>query len=265
MGAVNTSETYVEPLSSSIPLYFNEFDTASMENLIRFMTALRRLFRSLCAIYQKPNDHAVDYDQINFPYICSYKSFSGTIVPFKYTERVSQIRLVFTACTEDGCKIIVKFGYGRYGVDAHKAAAHYGLAPALLSHTDLTGSWWMVVMQILEDNFKPCDEFDDLEQPCKDAIEEALSNFHNLGFVHGDLRDTNVFVRFYNGRWECQLIDYDWAGREGEAVYPIRVYSTTSVWRPRRYMDGTLITSDHDKRTMKEFFLQHTKHNHCFE
>lgn len=256
---MNTAETYVEPLSPSIPLCFNEFDTGFMENLIRFMTALRRIFCSLDAIYQNPSVHAVDPDQIAFPYIRSYKSPSGATVAFKYIERLSQIRLVFTAHTEDNCKIIVKFGYGRYGVDAHKAAAQSCLAPALLNYTELAGGWWMVVMKILEYDFKSCDEVEELEKPCKIAIEEALSKFHRLGFVHGDFRDVNVFVRFYDGQWECQIIDFDWAGREGEVVYPIGVYLTRAVWRPEQYMDGKLITSDHDIKTMKEFLFRRYK------
>lgn len=44
---VDLVELYVEPLSPSLPLYFNEYDKVSMENLLRFMAALRRLFRSL--------------------------------------------------------------------------------------------------------------------------------------------------------------------------------------------------------------------------
>ncbi|KAE9388589.1 hypothetical protein BT96DRAFT_1025391, partial [Gymnopus androsaceus JB14] len=258
IGAVDIGETYVEPISSSIPLYFNEFDTASLENLLRFMTALRHLFRSLYAVYQKPNDHAVDADQVRFPHVRSYQSSSGVTIPFTYMERVSRIRLVFTACTEDCRKIIVKFGYGQYGVDAHKAAAQAGLAPDLLNYTKLPGGWWMVVMDRLEDGFLPCDEIGNIERPCREVINSALSKFHGLGFVHGDMRDTNVFVRFYEGRWQCQIIDYDWAGREGEVVYPIGVYSSTDVWRPGRYMDGQLITSEHDRRTVEEFLYRRT-------
>ncbi|KAF9062703.1 hypothetical protein BDP27DRAFT_1336206 [Rhodocollybia butyracea] len=253
LGAVNTGEIYVEPLSSSVPLYFNEFDSTSMEILIRFMSALRRLFRSLHAIYQKPVDHAVDVDQITFPYVRSYKSSSDTVVPFKYVERVSDVRLVFTACTENNRQIIVKFGSGQYGVEAHKAAAQSNLAPALLSHTDLTGGWWMVVMEALGDEWTPCDEIATFEPSCKDMIQESVRRFHELGFVHGDLRDTNVFVRSCDGKWECQLIDYDWAGREGEVVYPTGVYNSTLVWRPEDHMDGLLITFEHDRQTVSHF------------
>ncbi|KAJ4469916.1 hypothetical protein C8J55DRAFT_479460 [Lentinula edodes] len=258
LGAVYLTDQYVEVLSPSLPLYFSEYDTRSMENLLRFMTALRNLFRSLLKVYEKPNDYAIDSDQVSFPYPRSYRS-SGTTVWFNYLKRVSQIRLVFTARTEGDQDIIVKFGYGPYGVEAHQAAAESGFAPALLSHSNLAGGWWMVVMENLESDFQPCDDFDILEPPCKDAITECVSKFHTMGFVHGDLRDTNVFVRRKQDGWECQLIDYDWAGREGEVVYPIGVYSTHSVWRPELHLDGQLITSEHENSTVNEFLRRRTK------
>ncbi|KAJ4469929.1 hypothetical protein C8J55DRAFT_479485 [Lentinula edodes] len=258
LGAVYLTDQYVEVLSPSLPLYFSEYDTHSMENLLRFMTALRNLFRSLLKVYEKPNDYAIDSDQVSFPYPRSYRS-SGTTVQFTYIKRVSQIRLVFTARTEGDQDIIVKFGYGPYGVEAHQAAAESGFAPALLNHSNLAGGWWMVVMENLESDFQPCDDFDILEPLCKDAITECVSKFHTMGFVHGDLRDTNVFVRRKQDRWQCQLIDYDWAGREGKVVYPIGVYNTRSVWRPELHLGGQMITSEHDNSTVNEFLRRRTK------
>lgn len=81
---------------------------------------------------------------------------------------------------------------------------------------------------------------------------------HSLGFVHGDLRDTNVFVRKHQDRWESQIIDYDWAGRLGDVVYPIGVFNNALVWRPDRYMDILEITLEHDIRTLDEFFRRRT-------
>jgi len=57
-----------------------------------------------------------------------------------------------------------------------------------------------------------------------------------------------VFVRERTGpskdvTWECRLIDYDWAGREGDAIYPLGVYCNDAVWRPEKYMDGKPITA----------------------
>ncbi|KAJ3887214.1 hypothetical protein GG344DRAFT_80954 [Lentinula edodes] len=243
LGAVYLTDQYVEVLSPSLPLYFSD----PPESLPLSSQSL-----------QKPNEYAIESDQASFPYPRSYRS-SGTTVKFTYIERVSQIRLVFTARTEGDQDIIVKFGYGPYGVEAHQAAAESGFAPALLSHSNLAGGWWMVVMENLESDFQPCDDFDILEPSCKDAITESVSKFHKMGFVHGDLRDTNVFVRRKQDRWQCQLIDYDWAGREGEVVYPIGVYSTHIVWRPELHLDGQLITFEHDNLTVNEFLRRRTK------
>ncbi|KAJ3847705.1 hypothetical protein EV368DRAFT_6085, partial [Lentinula lateritia] len=79
-----------------------------------------------------------------------------------------------------------------YGVEAHQAAAESGFAPALLSHSNLAGGWWMVVIENLESGFQPCDDFNILKPPCKNAITVCVSEFHKIGFVHGDLHDTNV-------------------------------------------------------------------------
>lgn len=84
-------------------------------------------------------------------------------------------------------------------------------------------------------------------------IQESVCRFHELGFVHGDLHDTNVFVHSCNGKWECQLIDYDWAGREGEVIYPIGVYNSTLVWQPKDHMDGLLITFEHNRQNLSHF------------
>jgi tRNA A-37 threonylcarbamoyl transferase component Bud32 len=99
----------------------------------------------------------------------------------------------------------------------------------------------MVVTDVLEDDFQPCDEFDGLVKPCNEAIRDSVHRLHTLGFVRGDLRDRNVFVREKEGQWDCQLIDFDWAGRVGEVKYPIGVYDTSVIWRSERYMDGQVI------------------------
>jgi hypothetical protein len=233
-----------------------------MENLIRFMTSLRQLFRSLRTIYENPGEHTVNVEQIDFTYPHSYQSDTfGATIQFTYIERFSQIRLVFAARTVDeGKNIVVKFEYGQYGAEAHRAAAESGLALALLSYSKLAGDMWMVVMDVLEDGYSACNELHDLVPSCKETIGQSVHRLHMLGFVHGDLRDTNVFVREKKkeGQWDCQLIDYDWAGRKEEVRYPTGVYSSNVVWRPERYMDGQVITYEHDERTMEEFPMRRT-------
>ncbi|KAJ3840115.1 hypothetical protein F5878DRAFT_534224 [Lentinula raphanica] len=143
-------------------------------------------------------------------YPLSYTSSSGDIIQY-YLQRVNKLRLVFTARTEGNQDIIVKLGYRRYGVEAHQAAAESGLAPAFINFSELAGGWWIVVMEMLDESFPPCDDFKYLEQPCKKVIRESVEKFDNLGFVHGNMRDTNMFIRKSEGEdgWVCQIIDHD--------------------------------------------------------
>lgn len=62
-----------------------------------------------------------------------------------FIEHLSQIRLVYTACTRDDYKIIVI----HYRVDAHKAASQSGLAPALSNY--LYQTFWWLGMVVHED------------------------------------------------------------------------------------------------------------------
>jgi hypothetical protein len=263
LGAVYLAAEYVEVLSHSIPLYFNPYNTSAMADLLRFMTALRRLFQSICKVYEHPTNHAVDETQVKFPYPRSYSVNVGVkdphqTVEFDYIGRLSDIRLVFTARTKQGKYVIVKFGSGQYGANAHQAAVTAGLAPAILSYSHLPGGMWIVVMEPLEIDFKPCDEFNEISDSLVKAVRTSIDRFHALGYVHGDLRDSNVFVRERTGpskdvTWECRLIDYDWAGREGDAIYPLGVYCNDAVWRPEKYMDGKPITAQSDRQMVDEF------------
>ncbi|KAF7419402.1 hypothetical protein PC9H_001992 [Pleurotus ostreatus] len=266
-GGVWLLKGYVEVISHSLPLHFNEFDTEAIEDLLRFMTALRGLFESLCEVYRNPQNHVVDGTQIEFPYPRSYvanvpqdsTSATGKTIQFTYTKRISPIRLVFAARTDgDGEDIIIKFGFGKYGAETHKAAAAAGIAPALLSYSDLPGGIWMVVMRPLPAQFKSCLHVEDFSEPCQAVIKAAVDRLHDSGHVHGDLRDSNVWIANDGDRWDCQIIDYDWAGVVGDVRYPLGVFISEGVWRPRAHMDGDLITLSDDSATLSEFLNRKT-------
>ena len=48
-------------------------------------------------------------------------------------------------------------------------------------------------------------------------MQKAIELLHNNGYVFGDFRDPNVLAQEGGG---VMLIDFDWAGAEGEATYP---------------------------------------------
>ena len=83
-----------------------------------------------------------------------------------------------------------------------------------------------------------------------DKVRARLVEFHQAGFVHGDLRDTNVMVRtlkrggFKDGSF--QIVDFDSSGRmDDEVRYPFTL-NTHDIWRPPGATGGALIEAGHD-------------------
>ena len=59
-------------------------------------------------------------------------------------------------------------------------------------------------------------------------------------YVHGDLRPQNIIV----AENKVYIIDFDWAGKDGEATYPPTL-NTASNWAPG-VMPNCQITKEHD-------------------
>ncbi|KAI6032324.1 hypothetical protein BKA83DRAFT_4212682, partial [Pisolithus microcarpus] len=53
-------------------------------------------------------------------------------------------------------------------------------------------------------------------------LREAIKHLHGAGFVFGDLCGPNVIVT-PSDEITVQLIDFDWAGKDGEVTYPVLI------------------------------------------
>ncbi|KAF5345593.1 hypothetical protein D9756_011048 [Leucocoprinus leucothites] len=79
-------------------------------------------------------------------------------------------------------------------------------------------------------------------------VEKMTRALHKGGFVHGDIRDSNLMVdpgSLSSDEVKVHLVDFDWAGRIGEATYPAGL-NCESVRRPAGVGDRKLITAEHD-------------------
>jgi serine/threonine protein kinase len=80
-------------------------------------------------------------------------------------------------------------------------------------------------------------------------VPEIVQKLHDAGFVHGDIRSANLLVDrstlTSKDGIKIHFIDFDWAGRQGEAVYPMCVNRVT-VRRPEGASDGKPILVEHD-------------------
>ena len=70
------------------------------------------------------------------------------------------------------------------------------------------------------------------------VLKETL--LHQVGYVYGDLRDTNLMVR-KDGQSGFMLVDFDWAGKFGEVCYPMNVNGVLLVHTTERSSNLTMI------------------------
>ena len=69
-------------------------------------------------------------------------------------------------------------------------------------------------------------------------------SLHQAGYVHGDIRATNIMVK-KSGEKGMMLLDFDWAGAIGEIQYPMNV-NITDIRRPEGAIDKQLVLAEHD-------------------
>lgn len=75
-------------------------------------------------------------------------------------------------------------------------------------------------------------------------LRQLVSDFHEEGLVHGDLRHPNIIIEGDR----VLLLDFDWGGREGEVSYPTaRLCKELTEGRSH---NGLKITKEDDKRIL---------------
>ncbi|PNH03684.1 hypothetical protein TSOC_010220 [Tetrabaena socialis] len=163
--------------------------------------------------------------------------------------------LIYTALqrTDGGAerRVLVKF--------VHTAWHAAGVAPELYRVQPVGGSLLMVVMELLssEDGWMPLGKVLDGGggEPLKQAVHEALRKAHAApvgvsGYkaVHGDIRCPNITVQNLDASAASPkvfIIDYDWAGRNGEATYPLVLLASGPTWHAA-VRPGAVMQQEHD-------------------
>ena len=238
-------------------------------SIARFIGALRNYLKSLEGYYDNlakggvppvSNTGSVTIRgaERRAPYPCQYTSLNTKeTVEFEYIELLFDGKMVFEA--EEllsGQRVIVKFVQS-YGEDAHRILDRDGAAAKLLGVDELPGGWKMITMELLspekwiwlEDLSK------EARQQYRGKVEEAISNLHKGGQVHGDVRACNIFVPKSSNGNEIQIkfIDFDEAGPPGTTVYP-PYWNTESVTRPAGVFEGSVLQYTHDDFMVKQIF-----------
>jgi hypothetical protein len=145
--------------------------------------------------------------------------------------------------------------------------AQHNLAPMLHSMKSVP-PWTVVVAEWLNGNWIALGEVLGSFLHAADkatlraAVLSAVERMHGLGIVHGDLRAMNIKVQkgtWTDGAcsWDVRFIDLDWAGNEGEAMYPWNL--NNHVPRAEGAVAGGVILASHDTEQVEiEFNIDWT-------
>lgn len=264
-GAAWTDRPTVQLLSPAIPCHYHVTDSKAESMLLRHLGAFRNAFKSLEAYYQAyKDDPSPPPLNPTIPYPNSFKIGNNMKKSFTYDNCMEEHNIFFGRIIDDSTPICIKF-VTRYSEEGHNFLANHQLAPHLYAAERLPGGLYMVVMKDVSQRFISLFDFklshgsklsDDTCDGFSNKVENCLKQFHQAGFVHGDIRDTNIMVTkppeneddieqsFKDTTF--LLVDFDYCGREEEEVrYPLTL-NTSSVDRPQEAFGGALIKAAHD-------------------
>jgi len=206
-------------------------------------------------------------DSRYFPSITAYTGTDGDgLVNFKYVGYLENgpdcVTLRARTCAEPAKDIVVKF-VECYGDRAHHLLVDEGLAPKLWYYgppgvregQPSYHSLFMVVMEYIEGQTfatVKADMDQDAIARVRSGVERALGLLHKGGYVFGDLRSSNIMVEKTG---EVKLIDFDWAGVQGQVKYPY-LMSSDIQW-PEGVELLKFIKEDHDQVMFNKLFHIH--------
>ena len=169
-------------------------------------------------------------------------------------------------------KMAVVKSVSRYGLGAHQSLADAGRAPQLLffgsldTQEDLRRSSGegtkaaygshlglqriTVIMEYINGEHAEALQADGWPKDTYAQIKEMVEILHRSDFVFGDLRPPNIV--FQEGR--AYLVDFDWAGKEGETFYPAELGEVITGCSGAKGLGP--IKKEHDLVLLERYFNQ---------
>uniref|UniRef100_A0A1X7VM59 Protein kinase domain-containing protein n=1 Tax=Amphimedon queenslandica TaxID=400682 RepID=A0A1X7VM59_AMPQE len=242
-GAVFGKYVFVDRLVDSVWLVPHQNEEATIR-VARILKALKDAIREIQAYYK--NNTRIDNPE--FPVFQSCDK--GSI---QYKERMKRHIFKGTLTYNNGeeVDVIIKFTK-RYCREAHALMYKEGCAPQLIHYEERVGGtqYTAVVIEYI-DGIMHLDEYlkeypDNKSEP--EPFQDALKVLHDHGFCHGKLTSNNIFMEFKDGKDYINIVNYEWAGRIGEARYPF------SADIPDGIEPGDLISKTWDRAQLDKFF-----------
>jgi serine/threonine protein kinase len=212
------------------------------ERAARCFGAARKAINRLKHYYEVECLDPANHRNPAFPYQSNYVDVDDkNVKQFTYVRAVEGTKIIFE-CASNGSPLCVKY-VRRYSKEAHCKSAEQEFAPRLRGFQDIGGGWYMVVMDWVGDEYQLLDE-SHMKERFFSQVRDKVALLHQTGYVHGDIRPSNIMVR-KDGEPGIILLDFDWAGKIEEVRYPMNV-NFADILRPTGARDGEFILADHD-------------------
>ena len=275
LGAVITDKFIVQRLTYGLEWLglARSFEEGHVYRAAQAFDTLRKSLQGLDSFYDKLSGQ--DLELVDgephprfFPSITEFVDpKSQTTEKFEYVRQLtlSSKSPFLVKLKPSGDMAVVKF-VERYGAKAHRLLADAKMAPRLLFCGSIDGqhdvgnadtkvefglhlqSPRMVVMEYINGTHgeahvaKPKDTYT--------QVKAMVDKLHGSDFVFGDLRPPNVV--FADDK--AFLVDFDWAGKHGEAFYPMELGEGITKYCNGR--DLETIEKEHDIALLNHYFFQ---------
>lgn len=260
-GGIFTDKFIAQPLIDPIRLSTALDPNAQAQRFARIMTALKDGVLALKAHYEglQSQPQPKPSERIFWPTFRGFGQvkieYTNHDTPRRYTHGLFSATCILPDTNGQTAKVKVKFT-PRYCREAHELLASRGMAPKLYHCEQLAWGWLAIVMEdIGGDNLHELANRKDVPPDIIQAVRAAVQRLHDSDFVFGDLRPPNVVVRRVaqedgSTQWHGSLVDFDWAGKAGEAKYPVNI--NTEIEWAEGVCAAEFIKKEHDLEMLQK-------------
>ncbi|TPX35185.1 hypothetical protein SeMB42_g07206 [Synchytrium endobioticum] len=252
-------------------VFLNTTDSDSENSLRRLLYALRthvvRLYHWYRTLSCHINGKTVTSKSGLLPWLATFLTPSGEPLTIEYDDsfydKVQSLRnqeyprhdqhlpsirrpYMFTASIPFTTENLIVKCAARYSTEAHDFLSKIGKAPKLYAYDSTTILGYNIIVMSHMQRHSTLDMSRRLLTASEyRSLSEAVKQLHSANLVLGDLRPCNVLVHMEE-REDVMIIDFDWAGRVGEARYPPGINMNGDIDWPEGVGPGKLITVAHD-------------------
>eukprot|EP01033_Poteriospumella_lacustris_P013108 gene13109-9387_t len=246
----------------------NDFQLQGADCIVEAAKLFIKLQSAVSILAEYYRDLQPDNDA-RYPHSLPFKAsfnVSGNDVGVKYVRQIKmsstsivyEVKVVEDAAIFADCSFIVKF-CRQYNIAAHRLLAgenrHTNVAPMLYATEAIHGGLWNVLLMEKIDDALTLIAIRQLAPEARALIArdvaQAVGTLQQEGFIHGDLRYPNILVIKANTVLRTYIIDFEFTGREGDALYPPDLDLSIFTWVDVEHFPHVL--KQHDWEALKTY------------